>query len=123
MLVQGTKDKEPAMADARVVPTVHRSRLVYPDKQTISGPAGTSHLCQVRSSTGRLISDIHRSADQMPPRSMERYKATCWISPRVMPKFDVGEEHALGSVVFETEWRSFHIDAGVPRPALQFWTG
>jgi hypothetical protein len=30
----------------RVILTVRRSLPVYPDKQTISEPVGTSHLCQ-----------------------------------------------------------------------------
>ena len=34
----------------RVMLTVRRSRPVYPDKQTISEPVGTSHLCENRTS-------------------------------------------------------------------------
>jgi hypothetical protein len=33
----------------RVILIVRRSLPVYPDKQTISEPVGTSHLCQQRS--------------------------------------------------------------------------
>jgi hypothetical protein len=37
----------------RVILTVRRSLPVYPDKQTISEPVGTSHLCHKRKNEGR----------------------------------------------------------------------
>src|SRR6266851_6978746 len=45
----------------RVILTVRRSLPVYPDKQTISEPVGTSHLCQMQTLPRGYCSDLTRN--------------------------------------------------------------
>jgi hypothetical protein len=90
----------------RVVLTTRRSLPIYPDKQTFSGSVGMSQRCQLRSSARCPISDIHRIGGSDASRVDGAVLGDVLdLAARNAEIPLSGEEHALGSVVFEAEWR------------------